>query len=301
MPRRPRADAASRALKERLAASDDWAALAEAHRRAVRPDRGRAVRSLPGVSLGPRRTATGMLARLELVGVACAGPDPPRSARRLRRASASWCSRTPSSSWPADPANSVLLYGDRGTGKSSTVKALLNEHAERGLRLVEVARDDLATSPGSSSSCGSARSGSSCSSTTSRSTRASATTVDSRPSSRAASRPGRSNVVLYADLEPPPPGAGALDRPRVHAVGGDPRPGHDAGEAVALRSVRDSASFPVAGPAPLPRRRRVAGSQRGLTLDAETLRRRGAPVGRVAQRPQRPEPRDSSSIIWKAS
>ena len=44
-------------------------------------------------------------------------------------------------------ANSVLLYGDRGTGKSSTVKALLNEHAERGLRLVEVSRDDLGDFP----------------------------------------------------------------------------------------------------------------------------------------------------------
>ena len=45
------------------------------------------------------------------------------------------------------PANSVLLYGDRGTGKSSTVKALLNAHAERGLRLVEVAKVDLADFP----------------------------------------------------------------------------------------------------------------------------------------------------------
>lgn len=43
-------------------------------------------------------------------------------------------------------ANNVLLYGDRGTGKSSTVKALLNEYAERGLRLIEVPKarlDDL--------------------------------------------------------------------------------------------------------------------------------------------------------------
>lgn len=43
-------------------------------------------------------------------------------------------------------ANNVLLYGDRGTGKSSTIKALLNEYAERGLRLIEVPRraiDDL--------------------------------------------------------------------------------------------------------------------------------------------------------------
>lgn len=42
-------------------------------------------------------------------------------------------------------ANNVLLYGDRGTGKSSTVKALINEYATigKGLRLVEVSRDDL--------------------------------------------------------------------------------------------------------------------------------------------------------------
>lgn len=43
-------------------------------------------------------------------------------------------------------ANNALLHGDRGTGKSSTVKALLNEYADRGLRLVEVPRralDDL--------------------------------------------------------------------------------------------------------------------------------------------------------------
>lgn len=40
-------------------------------------------------------------------------------------------------------ANNVLIYGDRGTGKSSTVKALLNEHAERGLRLIEVPKAQL--------------------------------------------------------------------------------------------------------------------------------------------------------------
>ncbi|WP_114638038.1 ATP-binding protein [Desulfolucanica intricata] len=41
------------------------------------------------------------------------------------------------------PANNVLLYGDRGTGKSSTVKAILNEYAHRGLRLIEVPRNAL--------------------------------------------------------------------------------------------------------------------------------------------------------------
>jgi len=38
------------------------------------------------------------------------------------------------------PAANVLLYGDAGTGKSSTVKALVNEYADRGLRLVELGK-----------------------------------------------------------------------------------------------------------------------------------------------------------------
>lgn len=41
------------------------------------------------------------------------------------------------------PANNVLLTGARGTGKSSLVKALLNEFAEDGLRVIEVDRDHL--------------------------------------------------------------------------------------------------------------------------------------------------------------
>ncbi|MDR2446574.1 MAG: ATP-binding protein [Treponema sp.] len=38
-------------------------------------------------------------------------------------------------------ANNLLLYGDRGTGKSATVKAVCNEYAGRGLRLVEVHKE----------------------------------------------------------------------------------------------------------------------------------------------------------------
>ncbi|MGI5849305.1 MAG: ATP-binding protein, partial [Christensenellales bacterium] len=38
------------------------------------------------------------------------------------------------------PAANVLLYGDAGTGKSSTVKAVANEFAHQGLRLVEIAK-----------------------------------------------------------------------------------------------------------------------------------------------------------------
>jgi hypothetical protein len=41
------------------------------------------------------------------------------------------------------PANNVLLTGARGTGKSSLVKALLNKYAARGLRLIEVEKQDL--------------------------------------------------------------------------------------------------------------------------------------------------------------
>lgn len=45
------------------------------------------------------------------------------------------------------PSNNVLLYGDRGTGKSSHVKALINEFALDGLRLVEVQKDHLVDFP----------------------------------------------------------------------------------------------------------------------------------------------------------
>ncbi len=45
------------------------------------------------------------------------------------------------------PANNVLLYGDRGTGKSSTIKALLSAYGDRGLRLVEVPKAQLGDLP----------------------------------------------------------------------------------------------------------------------------------------------------------
>jgi len=41
------------------------------------------------------------------------------------------------------PANNLLLYGSRGTGKSSTVKAILNEYSNEGLRLIEVDKKQL--------------------------------------------------------------------------------------------------------------------------------------------------------------
>jgi predicted AAA+ superfamily ATPase len=45
------------------------------------------------------------------------------------------------------PANNALLWGPRGTGKSSLVKAILNEYAPQGLRLIEVERHHLVDLP----------------------------------------------------------------------------------------------------------------------------------------------------------
>ena len=45
------------------------------------------------------------------------------------------------------PFNHVLLHGERGTGKSSAVRGLLERYGARGLRLVEVQREDLAHLP----------------------------------------------------------------------------------------------------------------------------------------------------------
>lgn len=45
------------------------------------------------------------------------------------------------------PANNVLLWGSRGTGKSSLVKAMLTHFHDKGLRLVEIYKDDLRSLP----------------------------------------------------------------------------------------------------------------------------------------------------------
>lgn len=42
-----------------------------------------------------------------------------------------------------DPANNALLWGARGTGKSSLVKALFNHYKSEGLRLIQVYKEDL--------------------------------------------------------------------------------------------------------------------------------------------------------------
>ncbi len=45
------------------------------------------------------------------------------------------------------PANNALLWGSRGTGKSSLIKALLNEYHQQGLRMIEIDKDDLVSLP----------------------------------------------------------------------------------------------------------------------------------------------------------
>ncbi|ABA58583.1 ATP-binding protein [Nitrosococcus oceani] len=45
------------------------------------------------------------------------------------------------------PANNILLWGARGTGKSSLIKALLNAFSSQGLRLIEVDRHELLNLP----------------------------------------------------------------------------------------------------------------------------------------------------------
>ncbi len=44
-------------------------------------------------------------------------------------------------------ANNCLLYGDKGTGKSSTVKAILNKHYKNGLRMIEIPKERLCDFP----------------------------------------------------------------------------------------------------------------------------------------------------------
>lgn len=46
-----------------------------------------------------------------------------------------------------EPSNNALLWGSRGTGKSSLIKALLNRYRKQGLRMIEVDKDDLVNLP----------------------------------------------------------------------------------------------------------------------------------------------------------
>ncbi len=45
------------------------------------------------------------------------------------------------------PANNVLLYGDSGTGKSTSIHALMHDYGDRGLRLIEISKADRSRLP----------------------------------------------------------------------------------------------------------------------------------------------------------
>jgi len=139
---------ASHALKERLAASGDWpslaGALADHYARIGAGPFGR-YRAFRWVREDGHADGHGT-SHGYLVGVAA--PDPIRLDQLVGYERERELVLQNTEQFLAGfAANSVLLYGDRGTGKSSTVKALLNEHAARGLRLVEVSRDDLGDFP----------------------------------------------------------------------------------------------------------------------------------------------------------
>ena len=93
------------------------------------------------------------------------------------------------------PANNALLWGARGMGKSSLVKAAhaaVNASVARGnLKLVEIHREDIESLPELMALLRGARTASSCSATTCRSTPRTPPTSRSRRCSKAASRAGR--------------------------------------------------------------------------------------------------------------
>lgn len=138
-----------RSLKRRLAESKDWAVLAEelatfyfsegsglfGRYRAFRWARcARPTDSTHGAHLG------------HLEGVA--HPDPTRLDELIGyEPERAMLLENTEQFLAGYPANNVLLYGERGTGKSSTIKALLHAYAKRGLRLVEVPKHLLADFP----------------------------------------------------------------------------------------------------------------------------------------------------------
>ena len=168
-------------LKRKLAAADDWATLVEPlaghyfHNGAGSFGRYRAFR-------WERRGHLGHLARHRP-----SGPDPTQRPDRLRRERQLLIENT-EQFVDGYAANNVLLFGDRGTGKSSSVKALLHAYADRGLRLLEVPKQLLGDFPASWPNCAAAASGSSSSSTTSPSKSTRASTRSSRRFSKADSR-----------------------------------------------------------------------------------------------------------------
>jgi predicted AAA+ superfamily ATPase len=121
-----------RALAEQAARSDDWAALAEPLEHYW---------SRYGTGIFARYTVLRWQGASEgLRGIAY--PDPVQLADLVGYEREKSLLAANIERFLADlPAHHALLYGAPGTGKSSTVKALANQYAEEGLRLVEVRKE----------------------------------------------------------------------------------------------------------------------------------------------------------------
>ena len=133
-------DSIARTFKRRLAEAPDWglllASLAEHYARA-----GTGVFARYRAFRWTRADGPG---RLEGI----AHPDTPRLDELIGyEAERDLLLRNTEHFLAGYPANNVLLYGDRGTGKSSTIKALLAAYGDQGLRLVEIAKAHLPDLP----------------------------------------------------------------------------------------------------------------------------------------------------------
>jgi predicted AAA+ superfamily ATPase len=133
----------ARAFKRRLAESADWPALAEELADFYRAE-GSGLFGRYRAFRWTRRAQAGHAGHLEGI----AHPDPIRLEELIAydRERALLIENT-EQFLDGYPANNVLLYGERGTGKSSTIKALLNAYADRGLRLIEVPKQLLGDFP----------------------------------------------------------------------------------------------------------------------------------------------------------
>lgn len=131
---------AGRELKRRLAATPDWPGLAEALA-SYFYDHGTGLFGRYRAFRWTRRGHTG-----HLEGIS--HPDPIRLEELIgyERERGLLIENT-EHFLRGYPANNVLLYGERGTGKSSSIKALLHAYGDRGLRLIEVPKQYLADFP----------------------------------------------------------------------------------------------------------------------------------------------------------
>jgi uncharacterized protein len=124
------------ALGAKFAVTEDWATLLEP------------------LAANYRQTGTGVFATYrafrwqagQLVGIACPDPIQLENLTGYEWQKTALLKNTEALLRGA-PALHVLLYGSRGSGKSSLVKSLLGQYGDRGLRLIEVTKADLQDLP----------------------------------------------------------------------------------------------------------------------------------------------------------